>query len=63
DYLVSNSGIFAARNKDFTLRLLDKKKVESQKLTWQLINIILPIILVIIFGFIYQEIKRKKFSL
>lgn len=62
DYLVSNSGIFAARNKDFTLRLLDKKKVESQKLTWQLINILLPIILVIIFGFIYQEIKRKKFS-
>lgn len=62
DYLVSNSGVFAARNKEFTLRLLDKKKVEAQKLTWQLMNIILPILLIIIFGFIYQEIKRKKFS-
>ncbi len=62
DYLVSNSGVFAARNKEFTLRLLDKKKVEAQKLTWQLMNIILPILLIIIFGFIYQELKRKKFS-
>ena len=27
DYLTSNSGIFESRNKDFTLRLLDKRKV------------------------------------
>lgn len=62
DYLVSNSGIFASRNKDFTLRLLDKKKVEDQKLKWQIINIILPIFLVILFGMLYQEVKRKKFT-
>ncbi|MBS1731380.1 MAG: gliding motility-associated ABC transporter substrate-binding protein GldG [Bacteroidetes bacterium] len=62
DYLVSNNEIFASRNKDFTLRLLDKKKVASQKLTWQLLNIMMPISLVIIFGFIYQETKRRKFS-
>ncbi len=62
DYLVSNSGIFAARNKDFTLRLLDKKKVEDQKLKWQMINIMLPIFLIILFGLLYQEIKRRKFT-
>jgi hypothetical protein len=39
DYLVSNNGIFQARNKDFTLRLLDKKKTEDQRSMWQLINI------------------------
>ena len=43
DYLVSNNGIFQSRNKDFTLRLLDKKKVEEQRTTWQFINIVAPI--------------------
>ncbi len=33
DYLVSNSGIFESRNKDFVLRLLDKKKVQEQRTT------------------------------
>ena len=50
DYLVSNNGIFESRNKDFTLRLLDKKKVESLRTNWQFINIGLPILLVLLFG-------------
>lgn len=62
DYLVSNSGIFESRNKDFTLRLLDKKKVEDQRTTWQLINIAGPIALIILFGIFYQLVRRKKFA-
>lgn len=62
DYLTSTSGIFESRNKDFTLRLLDRKKVESQKTSWQLINIAIPIALIIIFGFIYQWHRKNRFG-
>jgi gliding-associated putative ABC transporter substrate-binding component GldG len=62
DYLVSGSGIFELRNKDFTLRLLDKKKVEDQKTTWQLINIVVPVLLIILFGLVYQWNRKRKFG-
>lgn len=62
EYLVNSSGILEARSKDFTLRLLDPKKVEESKTTWQLINIGTPVVLIMIFGFIYQALRRKKFQ-
>jgi len=63
DYMVGTSGLFALRNRDFTLRLLDKKKVADGKTTWQLINIALPIVLIILFGLIYQWNRKRKFAL
>lgn len=62
DYLVSNNGLFQARNKDFTLRLLNKEKVESQRNTWQFINIVIPVILIILFGFIYQWRRKQQYA-
>ena len=59
DYLVSSGGILQTRSKDVTLRLLDKEKILSQKTMWQLINIGLPVLLVLLFGWLYQ-LKRKK---
>lgn len=62
EYLVNPSGILEARSKNLTLRLLDPKKVEESKTKWQLINIAVPIILVLIFGFIYQALRRRKYQ-
>lgn len=62
DYLVSNNGLFAARNKDFTLRLLDKKKVADQRTTWQFINIVAPIAVILLFGAVYQWMRKKRYT-
>ncbi len=62
DYLVSNSGIFESRNKDFVLRLLDKKKVAEQRTEWQMINIVLPIVLIVVFGFMFQYVRRNRYG-
>lgn len=62
EYLASNPAISATRNKDIVLRLLDSKKVNAQRSTWQLINIALPVLLVILFGWIYQELRRRKYG-
>jgi len=62
EYLVNPSGIFETRAKDFTLRLLDLKKVKEQKTTWQFVNIAFPVLLVILFGFIYQQMRKRKYT-
>jgi hypothetical protein len=62
DYLVSNNGIFQTRNKEFTLRLLDKKKVEAERTKWQFINIVAPIALLILIGMILQWVRKRKYA-
>lgn len=62
EYLINPSGIIETRNKDLTLRLLNTTKVEEQKTKWQLINIAVPVLLVIAAGFVYQQIRKRKFS-
>lgn len=62
EYLVANPDISKIRNKEIVLRQLDSKKISAQKLQWQLINILVPILLVILCGWIYQEIRKRRFS-
>jgi len=62
EYLVNKPGIIETRNKDIILRLLDSKKAKEQKTMWQFINIVLPVILLILFGFIYQQLRKRKYA-
>jgi ABC-2 type transport system permease protein len=62
EYLIDNAGLSEARAKDYTLRLLDPKKTAEQRTAWQILNLALPVLLVIIGGIIYQWWRRKKYS-
>ena len=62
DYLVNPSNILETRAKDFTLRLLNPKKVKEQKPIWQFVNIVLPVILIIIIALIYQQARKRKYA-
>ena len=62
DYLVNSSNLSEAKAKDYTLRLLDKKKTEAQKTTWQLINIVIPVLLVLLFAFVFQFARKRKYT-
>lgn len=61
EYLVDESGILETRAKDYTLRLLDKKKLEDDKTRWQFINIAVPVLLILFFGYGYQWWRKKKY--
>jgi ABC-type uncharacterized transport system involved in gliding motility auxiliary subunit len=62
EYLVNKPGIIETRNKDIVLRMLNSQKVKEQKTTWQMINIALPLALVLLCGWIYQEIRKRKYT-
>lgn len=61
EYLVSDLSIIETRNKEFTLRLLDARRTSAEKLNWQLLNIAVPILLIIVIGLIFQAIRKYKY--
>jgi ABC-type uncharacterized transport system involved in gliding motility auxiliary subunit len=62
EYLINESGLSVAKAKDYQLNLLDPKKTNEQKTFWQIINIAVPVFLIVIFGFIYQWWRKRKFT-
>jgi ABC-2 type transport system permease protein len=62
EYLVNPSHILETRSKDYTLRLLDPTKVEAGRPFWQFINIVLPVLLVVAGGWVYQLLRKRKYQ-
>lgn len=62
EYLVNPSGILETRAKDYTLRLLDVKKIDSEKGFWEVLNIGLPVVLVILFGLVYNVVRKRRYQ-
>jgi ABC-2 type transport system permease protein len=62
EYLVSKPAISETRNKNIVMRLLDSKKVKENKKSWQMINIALPILIVVLAGIVYQYIRKRKYA-
>ncbi|TVR76781.1 MAG: gliding motility-associated ABC transporter substrate-binding protein GldG [Chitinophagaceae bacterium] len=62
DYMIDDSGLIETRNREIRLRLLDRTKVNEEKFKWRVINMTVPLIFVLIFGIIYNFIRRKRFT-
>ena len=61
-YLLNENGLSEAKAKDYVVRLLDNKKTAEQKTLWQIINIALPIIIILIFAIFFQWLRKRKFT-
>ncbi len=62
-YLVNDAGLSEAKSKDYTLRLLDPKKTTDGRGLWELLNLVVPVFLIIIFGLIYQWVRKRKYAI
>jgi ABC-2 type transport system permease protein len=60
DYLCDDSGLMSLRGKEFKLRLLDKAKTENSSIKWM--NTILPVVLIMLYGFIHAMIRKRKYE-
>ncbi|WP_316813283.1 gliding motility-associated ABC transporter substrate-binding protein GldG [Pedobacter heparinus] len=58
DYLTNAENLITLRNKEVKIRLLDKTRLRTEKLQWQLINVAGPLLLLISFA-IFQHYYRK----
>ncbi|MGN6541543.1 MAG: gliding motility-associated ABC transporter substrate-binding protein GldG [Ginsengibacter sp.] len=62
EYLVNNEGLSEAKSKDYKLRLLDPKKTSQQRGFWEMLNLLLPVFLMVIFGSIYQWTRKRRYT-
>lgn len=62
DYLTDPDGLILARTKQIAIRPLDKIKIGTQRRQWQLLNILAPIGLVLLFGSIRFYWYTRKFG-
>lgn len=62
DYLCDDNNLIEVRSKEVILRLLDKGKIKKDKLFWQSLNMILPIFMIMIFGFLNAFYRRKRWA-
>lgn len=61
-YLVDGENMIDIRSRKLTIRLLDTKKVSKERVKWQVINTVIPITLIIIFGFVLAFVRKRKYS-
>lgn len=62
EYMLDEKGILQARSKEIKLRMLDMVRTKSEKGYWQTINIVLPLVFLLIFGLIFNIVRRRKYG-
>lgn len=62
NYLCGDSNLLAVRGRELQIRLLDNKKVKLQKTQWQVINLAVPVLLIILFGLGLAAARKAKYT-
>ena len=62
NYLTDDSGLMRLRNREFKLRLLNKQRVNDEMLKWQIINLVLPMLILLLGGVAYNYWRRYKYG-
>lgn len=62
EYLTDNSGLMESRGKEFKPRLLDPIKVGEQRTKWQALNLILPNVIVLLFGLVFYLVRIRRYA-
>ncbi len=62
EYLMEGSGVLESRSKVIELRLLDTVKAQKEETYWQMLNIVLPLVVLTIFGLIFRFVRRRRFA-
>lgn len=62
DFLLDDSNLMALRNRNIEARLLDRRRIEDEKSTWQWLNLLLPLGIIGALGGLFYWFRKRKFS-
>jgi ABC-2 type transport system permease protein len=62
DYLLDDTGLIELRNKTLKISVLDKQKAYKERAFWQFLNVAFPLVLLFTFGFIFNYLRKRKYS-
>ncbi|GEO04660.1 gliding motility-associated ABC transporter substrate-binding protein GldG [Adhaeribacter aerolatus] len=61
-YLLDETNLVSLRSKEIVLRPLDRVKAKEEKQKWQLINLVLPLVLLVGFGVVRYYLRKRKYA-
>ncbi|MBR1765427.1 MAG: gliding motility-associated ABC transporter substrate-binding protein GldG [Bacteroidales bacterium] len=61
NYLVGDKGLLDSRSRNITLRKLDEQKVKSRRSLYQVVNIVVPLLILAAAGAVITFIRRNKY--
>ncbi len=62
EYLLDENGVIAARTREVKLRLLDGVRTKSEKTFWQVLNVGVPLLLLLAFGWVFNFLRKRKYG-
>jgi ABC-2 type transport system permease protein len=62
NYLTDGPGLISIRSRELKLRLLDKTKINNQRIQWQFINVVAPVLIIVLLGAVLIGLRRRKYA-
>lgn len=62
DYLIDDASLMEARSREVKIRPLDRVKLQNERLKWQVINVVLPVVIVLLLGLLKWFLRKKKYA-
>ena len=63
NYLLDDTGLINIRSKEISVAFLDKEKVVKEKTFWKSLNIGAPLVLLALFGFVFNYFRKRKYAI
>ncbi|WP_370298976.1 gliding motility-associated ABC transporter substrate-binding protein GldG [Roseivirga thermotolerans] len=61
-YMTDEEGLITSRNKEITLRPLNRIKVQEERTYWQSLNLAGPLVILVLFGLARGVLRKRKYS-
>ncbi|MGB1210995.1 MAG: gliding motility-associated ABC transporter substrate-binding protein GldG [Lacinutrix venerupis] len=61
NYLLDDDGLINIRSKEVKVAFLDQVKIAKEKTKWQVLNIVLPLLILGLFGFLFNFLRQRKY--
>lgn len=61
DYMLDDKGLIAIRSRELKIRLLDLEKVKDERLFWQMVNTLIPVVLLLLMALLNTWWRKKKY--
>ena len=61
NYLLDDTGLIQIRSKEVSLRYLDKQKSFENRTYWQVLNTVVPLLIVTLFALLFRQVRKRKY--